>query len=93
MNENGTLLEYEDDLIAALHKAYIDKDGDYEAQDEPYTITTPEARDILQLSRRKTVALLDRLCEKRVLKRIMIGRVNRWGYITRRAGYKLIKDD
>lgn len=92
MNENGTLLEYEDDLIAALHKAYIDKDEKYEAQDEPYTITTPEARDLLQLSRRKTIALLDKLCDKEVLKRDMVGRVTNWGYLTRRPGYRLIKD-
>ena len=91
MTEKEGLLVYEDELIAALQEAYQASDSTTEAQDEPHTITTPEAQKKFQLSRRKTKDLLDKLCDDKILKRDMIGRVTAWGYLTRTPGYKLVK--
>ena len=91
MSEEKALLVYEDELIAALQEAYQDKDPTEEVQDEPHTITTPEAEKKLKLSRQKTKKLLGKLCDNKILKRTMVGRVTDWGYLTHTPGYKLIK--
>ena len=89
-NINGKeILEYEDELLAALEEArQVSSDG---KSDEPFTVTRPEAQKIFGLSRRKTVAILDRMCESNILKRQKIGRVNNWDDLNHIAGYKLIK--
>jgi hypothetical protein len=91
MSKETQMLEYEDELLAALQNAREDiKQG--KEQDEPHTITTPEAKEMLQLSRIRTITLLNKLCDDGVLSREMIGRVNNWGFLTRKPGYKLIRE-
>lgn len=88
MSSNVRLLEYEDDLLAALEEAKTTEvDG---LRDEPYTITAPEARKTLKISREKTTALLDALCIDGKLRRDMVERVSGWGHLNRVPGYRLI---
>lgn len=89
-NSRG-ILEYEDDLLAALEEARaVEVDGLY---DEPESITLPEARKVLDLSRNKTMVLLSHLCDTGKLRRDMIRRVNAWGYMNKVPGYKLIRNE
>jgi len=86
---NEELLEYEDELLAALQEAR--ESGVGELQDEPFTVTRPEAEKIFDLSRRKTKAILNSMCESGILKRAKIGRINDWGDQGHVPGYKYMK--
>ena len=86
---NGDLLEYEDELLAALEQ--IKEEPDKELRNEPYTITRPEAHKQLGLSKQKTKKLLNMLCDAGKLKRVMIRRVTAWNYVTSVQGYKLVR--
>jgi hypothetical protein len=90
-NENNRgILEYEDDLLAALEQARqtADRDG---LQDEPYTVTQREAEEVFGLSRLKTKAILNNMCDSGTLKRVMIRRVNNWDVLNSVAGYRFEK--
>jgi len=81
------ILEYEDELIAALDNARKSSvDG---RSNEPYTVTQPEAREIFKLSRRKTKRILNKMCDAEILVRDKIGRVNNWGDYNHVPGYRL----
>jgi hypothetical protein len=86
---NEELLEYEDELLAALQEARELNVGDL--QNEPFTVTRPEAEEIFDLSRRKTKVILDSMCESNMLKRAKVGRINNWGDLSHVPGYKYMK--
>lgn len=87
-NDKG-ILEYEDELLAALEEArQTSSDG---GSDEPFTVTRPEAEKIFGLSRRKTVNILDCMCDSHVLRRKKVGRINDWGDLGHVPGYKFMK--
>lgn len=90
MNENDRgILEYEDELLAALEEARkTESDG---LSDEPFTVTYPEARKIFSLSRLKTTAILNGMCDSGTLKRDMVGRINNWGIHNHVPGYRYVK--
>jgi len=90
MSNGIRLLEYEDELLAALEEAKtVEVDG---LRDEQHTITAPEARKALNISREKTTALLDDLCKSGKLRRDMVERVSGWGHLKRVAGYRLVSE-
>ena len=89
MESKAELLEYEDELLAALQKEYSNNDID--EGDEPTTITLPEVRERLGVSRRAGQRLLNRLCDEGKFVRKMVFRVNAWGHRTRKPGYKLVE--
>ena len=90
MNTSGKMLEYEDELLAELQKEQT-KTAEEGLQNEPESITQPEAEKKLGLNSRKTKEILHSLCDAGKLKRQMILRVNAWGYTQHIPGYKLAR--